>query len=71
MTQNVVITDVREFDPNVVILDIVMPGKNGWQAAEEIRATTPGSSIVLVGLSGEHTSGADRMHSRMSGFDFY
>lgn len=62
---------VREYDPDVVILDIVMPGKNGWDAAKEIRAGHPERKLVLIGLSGEHTSGSDRALSEMHGFDFY
>jgi DNA-binding response OmpR family regulator len=62
---------VHEYDPHVVILDIAMPGKNGWDAAKELRARHPDRKLVLVGLSGEHTSGSDRTFSERNGFDFY
>jgi DNA-binding response OmpR family regulator len=65
-----IVREVREFDPEVVILDIAMPGMTGWEAAEAIRAAIP-KKIVLVGMSGEYTSGADRSVSRQRGFDLY
>jgi len=66
-----ILEHVRDYDPAVVILDISMPGKSGWEAAKEIRACHPGRRIVLVALTGEHTSGADRASSLMNGFDFH
>ena len=65
-----IVREVREFDPEVVILDIAMPGMTGWEAAEAIRAAIL-KKIVLVGMSGEYTSGADRSVSRQRGFDLY
>ena len=62
---------VRDFDPHVIILDIAMPEKSGWEAAEEIRAGLRDKRPVLVGLSGEHTRGSDRAYSQANGFDFY
>jgi len=66
-----ILQQIREFDPDVVILDIAMPGKTGWEAAAEIRASLPEKRLVLVGISGEYTSGADRSVSEARGFDFY
>jgi DNA-binding response OmpR family regulator len=66
-----ILRHIRDFDPDVVILDIAMPGKTGWQAAAEIRAAVPGKRLTLVGLSGEYTSGAHRSVSQIRGFDFY
>jgi two-component system response regulator MtrA len=66
-----ILQQVREYDPDVVILDIVMPGKTGWDAAKEIRAGLQGRKLVLIGISGEHVRGSDRALSEMYGFDFY
>ena len=66
-----ILEQVRDFDPHMVILDLAMPGKSGWEAAKELRACLPGKRLVLVALTGEHTRGADRDSSRMSGFDFH
>jgi DNA-binding response OmpR family regulator len=66
-----IVRKVQDFGPDVVVLDISMPGKDGWQAAKEIRAALQGARLVLVALTGEYTSGAHRAVSRARGFDFY
>jgi len=66
-----ILEQVRDYNPHVVILDLAMPGKSGWEAAKEIRACAQGKRLVLVALTGEHTQGADRDASYMNGFDFH
>lgn len=66
-----ILQDVREYDPDVALLDIAMPGKNGWDAAQELRAGFPGKRPMLVGISGEYTQGGMRAFSQSRGFDFY
>lgn len=62
---------VLEFDPDVVVMDIGLPGVNGWEAARLIRDRMPGRRPVLIGMSGEFTKGADRVLSEINGFDYY
>jgi DNA-binding response OmpR family regulator len=52
-----ILEHVRDYNPHVVIMDLAMPGKSGWEAAKEIRACVPGKRLVLVALTGEHTQG--------------
>jgi DNA-binding response OmpR family regulator len=66
-----IVQQVREFEPEVVILDIAMPGKSGLEAAMEIRAGLPDRRVVLVAITGEHMRGEDRAESRRRGFDFH
>jgi CheY-like chemotaxis protein len=40
------------FRPDVVILDIGLPGLNGYQVATKIRAETWGRSLLLIALTG-------------------
>ena len=66
-----IVREVQAYEPDVVILDIAMPGKTGWDAAKEIRAVPAGRRLILVGVSGEHKRGADRRLSERNGFDLY
>lgn len=45
---------IEKHKPNCVVLDIMLPGKNGMQILEELRATNKQTSVVmLTTLSGE------------------
>jgi CheY-like chemotaxis protein len=35
-----IVAEVRKFDPDVIIMDIAMPGRSGWDAVLEIFART-------------------------------
>ena len=62
---------IREFDPDAVILDIGLPGKNGFDAAREIRAAIAGRRPLLIGLSGQYIKTVDRLLASPAGFDHY
>ena len=57
-----------EFRPEVAVLDIGMPGIDGYELARRIRAQSWGGSMVLVALTGWGQE-ADRRRSREAGFD--
>jgi CheY-like chemotaxis protein len=46
------VATAADFKPDVAILDIGMPGMNGYSVAEALRNGSGGSSVVLVALSG-------------------
>jgi CheY-like chemotaxis protein len=59
----------REWWPNVVFLDIGLPGRDGYQVAKDLRSEQRGRSpISLVALTGYGKS-ADRQRSFEAGFD--
>ncbi|MFC4273725.1 ATP-binding protein [Achromobacter aloeverae] len=58
------------FAPNVVVIDIGLPGIDGFQVAQEIRAQPATSASLLVALSG-YTSDAMRQRGHDAGFDRY
>ncbi|HET9764103.1 MAG TPA: response regulator, partial [Casimicrobiaceae bacterium] len=58
------------YRPAVVILDIGMPGMDGLELARRIRATTDGSKLTLVALSGWGQE-EDRRRSREAGIDHH
>jgi signal transduction histidine kinase len=57
-----------EFQPEVAVLDIGMPGMDGYELARRIRAQAWGRNILLVALTGWGQEG-DRRRSKEAGFD--
>lgn len=66
-----IVADVQDFNPDVVIMDIAMPGKTGWDAARDVRGHKSGKRPLLIALSGQYTKIRDRMVAELSGFDYY
>jgi len=58
------------FTPNVVVIDIGLPGIDGFKVAQEIRAQPATSTSLLVALSG-YTSDAMQQRGHDAGFDRY
>ncbi|WP_439627443.1 response regulator [Gemmata sp.] len=57
--------------PDAVVLDIGMPGMDGWELARRLRELAPGGSrLLLVALSGYGRS-ADRERSEAAGIDVH
>ena len=60
-----------EFRPEVVLLDIGLPGMDGYQVAMELRTTPDWSGALLCALTGHTPSEADRRRQQETGFDHY
>jgi PAS domain S-box-containing protein len=58
------------FHPDVVLLDIGMPGENGYQVAQCIRRLPSGSDLMLIALSG-YGRAEDLVRSQEAGFDHH
>ncbi len=43
----------RELEPDIVALDIALPGKSGLQVASELLAEWPGARIVMLTMHGQ------------------
>jgi PAS domain S-box-containing protein len=56
--------------PEVIILDIGMPGLNGYEVAERVRASDWGQRPVLVALTGWGQT-QDQERARAAGFDHH
>jgi DNA-binding response OmpR family regulator len=65
-----VMTAVRDFEPEVVLLDIAMPHLSGWEVARAIREQF-GRRVTLIGISGKYNHSADNLLSETVGFDHY
>lgn len=61
---------VREHFPDLVILDVMMPGKNGWEVAKELRHDARFNNIGIIVLTaiGEKIN---EMTSPLYGADAY
>jgi PAS domain S-box-containing protein len=64
------VTAVERFQPDVVFLDLGLPGMNGFEVAKYIRRLENNRSILLVALSGYSQDG-DRLRANEAGFDQY
>ena len=62
---------VRQSDPDCVLLDINLPGINGWELASRIRALPSRRKRLLIAVSGEYMNESDTVLGKMRGFDHY
>lgn len=65
-----VIPMVREFAPDVVLLDIGLPARSGYDVAQKLRDAYATRCPVLVAVTA-WKSPSDRILAKLSGFDFH
>ena len=56
--------------PGAALVDIGLPGYDGYEVARKIRAAPEGASILLVALTG-YGQPADRRRAEEAGFDVH
>lgn len=61
---------VKELHPHAVILDIGMPGPNGYDVARQLRAELGRACPTLVAVTA-HASEADKARAQESGFHYH
>jgi len=59
-----------QFDPDVILLDIGLPDRNGYDLAREIRARFGEHGPALVALTAWN-KGADRLLAQLAGFNHH
>jgi len=59
-----------DYDPSVVLLDIGLPGIDGYEVARRIRGAAPAQPPLLVAVTGYGTP-EDRQHALSTGFDAF
>ncbi len=59
-----------EFRPEVVLLDLGLPGLDGWEVAKALRRRAGGGRALLVAISGYGRSD-DRARSQAAGIDLH
>jgi CheY-like chemotaxis protein len=60
----------RDYRPDVVLLDIGLPGMNGFEVAKRLRHQPNLSNVVLVAMTG-YGQETDRQRSQEAGFDHH
>jgi len=60
----------REFNPDVVLLDIGMPGMTGYDVARELRQEFGPGRPLLIAVTGWKQS-SDRILAKLAGFDHH
>jgi PAS domain S-box-containing protein len=61
---------VEEFQPDTVLLDIGLPGMDGYEVARKLRALPRGQNLLLVAVTG-YGQETDRRRARETGFDHH
>jgi len=65
-----VVDHVRDFAPHVVLLDIGMPGMNGYVVAKRLREEYGDKCPLLIAVTGWN-KGTHRMYGKIAGFTKY
>ena len=63
-----VLSIARQFRPDLILLDIGMPGQDGYHVARQIRGDAELKEVLLVALTG-YGQEEDRRLARQAGFD--
>lgn len=63
--------EIADFDPDVVMLDIAMPGMSGDEAARKVREKHGANKPLLISVSGVYKQGSERFLSSIDGFDHH
>jgi CheY-like chemotaxis protein len=64
------IREAARFAPDVIVMDLAMPGIDGYEAARRIRQSPGGKSMLLIALTGWGQEGT-RRKALEAGFDFH
>jgi CheY-like chemotaxis protein len=61
------LAEESRFQPHVVLLDIGMPGMDGYEVARQLRTRESGRSLIILALTG-YAQPEDRARSEEAGF---
>jgi two-component system cell cycle response regulator DivK len=60
----------RQLKPDVVVMDLGLPGMNGWEAARQLKEDAKTRHIPIIALSA-HAQYADEDRAQSAGCDLY
>jgi CheY-like chemotaxis protein len=61
---------ISTFQPEVIVLDIGLPGMNGYDVARQIRGSTASNPMTLIAATG-YGQTEDRHRAQNAGFDHH
>ena len=64
------LSSLKVFDPHVVVLDIGLPGLDGYAVARQLRERGDTSHVLLIALTG-YGQKEDRQRAADAGFDYH
>lgn len=64
------LASLKVFDPHVVVLDIGLPGLDGYAVARQLRERGDTSHVLLIALTG-YGQKEDRQRAAEAGFDYH
>jgi CheY-like chemotaxis protein len=64
---NTALSEAARFQPHVVLLDIGMPGMDGYAVSEELRARDQTNSLIIIALTG-YGQPEDKARGKAAGF---
>jgi len=64
------LSSLKVFDPHVVVLDIGLPGLDGYAVARQLRARGDTNHVLLIALTG-YGQKEDRRRAADAGFDYH
>jgi CheY-like chemotaxis protein len=64
------LSSVKVFDPHVIVLDIGLPGLDGYAVARELRSRGDTSHTLLIAMTG-YGQREDRIRAAEAGFDYH
>jgi len=62
------VTAVEKLNPDVVLMDVVMPGLNGLEATRQIRRSSPGTKVVMLSGYVDEDQLLESLRSGASGY---
>jgi DNA-binding response OmpR family regulator len=64
------LTVARSFEPAAILLDVGLPGQDGYEVARQLRKEHFGEGVLLIAVTG-HSTGNDHSLSKEAGFDHH
>ena len=62
---------MRDFDPEIVLIDLALPDMSGWDVARQIRVRYGDERHKLISITGRYKQGSDKVLGQIAGFNYW